>query len=73
LVRARCRALSLRHWDIGQHGVWVAWSQPTAAAMPPGTRKTTADVAERRYRDDRAAAALLPLRAQPAAAHPHAA
>ena len=22
LVRARCLALSLRHWDIGQHGVW---------------------------------------------------
>jgi hypothetical protein len=22
LVRAACLALSLRHWDIGQHGVW---------------------------------------------------
>jgi hypothetical protein len=22
LVRAQCLALSLRHWDIGQHGVW---------------------------------------------------
>ena len=22
LVRAECLALSLRHWDIGQHGVW---------------------------------------------------
>jgi hypothetical protein len=22
LVRARCLALSLRYWDIGQHGVW---------------------------------------------------
>ena len=22
LVRAGCLALSLRHWDIGQHGVW---------------------------------------------------
>ena len=21
-VRAQCLALSLRHWDIGQHGVW---------------------------------------------------
>ena len=21
-VRARCLELSLRHWDIGQHGVW---------------------------------------------------
>jgi hypothetical protein len=21
-VRAECLALSLRHWDIGQHGVW---------------------------------------------------
>jgi hypothetical protein len=22
VVRAECLALSLRHWDIGQHGVW---------------------------------------------------
>jgi hypothetical protein len=22
LVRAQCLELSLRHWDIGQHGVW---------------------------------------------------
>src|SRR5437899_2094878 len=22
LVRAQCLALSLQHWDIGQHGVW---------------------------------------------------
>lgn len=22
LVRAQCLALSLRHWEIGQHGVW---------------------------------------------------
>jgi hypothetical protein len=22
LVRADCLALSLRHWDVGQHGVW---------------------------------------------------
>jgi WhiB family redox-sensing transcriptional regulator len=21
-VRAQCLALSLRHWDIGQHGIW---------------------------------------------------
>jgi transcription factor WhiB len=21
-VRAQCLTLSLRHWDIGQHGVW---------------------------------------------------
>ena len=21
-VRAQCLAMSLRHWDIGQHGVW---------------------------------------------------
>ena len=27
-VRAQCLALSLRHWDIGQHGVWAAWSPP---------------------------------------------
>jgi hypothetical protein len=22
LVRDQCLALSLRHWDIGQHGIW---------------------------------------------------
>jgi transcription factor WhiB len=22
LVRAECLALSLRHWDVGQHGIW---------------------------------------------------
>ena len=22
LVRGQCLALSLRHWDIGQHGIW---------------------------------------------------
>lgn len=22
LVRAQCLALSLRHWDVGQHGIW---------------------------------------------------
>ena len=22
LVRAQCRELSLRHWEIGQHGIW---------------------------------------------------
>ena len=22
LVRVQCLALSLRHWDIGQHGIW---------------------------------------------------
>jgi hypothetical protein len=30
LVRAPCLALSLRYWDIGQHGVWEAWSPPNA-------------------------------------------
>ena len=29
-VRAQCLAVSLRYWDIGQHGVWGAWSRPSA-------------------------------------------
>jgi len=27
-VRAQCLAVSLRYWDIGQHGVRAVWSQP---------------------------------------------
>jgi hypothetical protein len=30
LVRTRCLALSLQHWDIGKHGVWGGWWQPNA-------------------------------------------
>ena len=39
LVRARCRALSLRHWDIGQHGVWGGLVAADRAAAPPGTHR----------------------------------
>jgi Transcription factor WhiB len=33
LVRARCLALSLRHWDIGQHGVWGGLVTAERAAL----------------------------------------
>ena len=44
-VRAECLELSLRHWDIGQHGVWgglvvaerVALRGSGSARAPPGT------------------------------------
>jgi WhiB family transcriptional regulator, redox-sensing transcriptional regulator len=32
-VRAQCLALSLRHWDIGQHGVWGGLVPPERAAL----------------------------------------
>jgi hypothetical protein len=44
LVRTQCLELSLRHWDIGQHGVWAGLVPADRAAMrrrkhghnPPG-------------------------------------
>jgi Transcription factor WhiB len=33
LVRAECLALSLRHWDIGQHGVWGGLVAAERAAL----------------------------------------
>jgi phenylpyruvate tautomerase PptA (4-oxalocrotonate tautomerase family) len=36
LVRARCLALSLRHWDIGQHGVWGGLVAAERAALRRG-------------------------------------
>ncbi len=33
LVRAQCLALSLRHWDIGQHGVWGGLVAADRAAL----------------------------------------
>ena len=32
-VRAQCLALSLRHWDIGQHGVWGGLIAPDRAQL----------------------------------------
>ena len=32
-VRAECLALSLRHWDIGQHGVWGGLVAAERAAL----------------------------------------
>ena len=28
-VRTECLGLSLRHWQVGQHGVWAALSRPS--------------------------------------------
>jgi Transcription factor WhiB len=33
VVRAECMALSLRHWDIGQHGVWGGLVAAERAAL----------------------------------------
>ena len=39
VVRAECLALSLRHWDIGQHGVWGGLvAAERAACRAAGTR-----------------------------------
>ena len=40
LVRAECLVLSLRHWDIGQHGVWGGLVAAERAALP-GRRHAT--------------------------------
>ncbi len=32
-VRARCLAMSLRYWDIGQHGVWGGLVSAGRAAL----------------------------------------
>jgi hypothetical protein len=32
-VRAECLALSLRHWEIGQHGVWGGLVAAERAAL----------------------------------------
>jgi WhiB family transcriptional regulator, redox-sensing transcriptional regulator len=36
-VRAQCLMLSLRHWDIGQHGVWGGLVAAERAALRRGT------------------------------------
>ena len=36
LVRAECLALWLRHWDIGQHGVWSGLVAAERAALRCG-------------------------------------
>jgi hypothetical protein len=33
MVRSQCLALSLRHWDIGQHGVWGGLVAAERAAL----------------------------------------
>ncbi len=48
LVRGQCLALALRHWDIGQHGVWGGLvaadrAQLRAVAGQRGHRPTDAD------------------------------
>ncbi len=56
LVRAQCLELSLRHWDIGQHGVWgglvAADRAPLRYRLPADHRGPHHD---RRFRNDRAA------------------
>jgi transcription factor WhiB len=43
VVRAECLALSLRHWDIGQHGVWGGLvAAERAACRAVGTRPCSA-------------------------------
>jgi hypothetical protein len=37
LVRGHCLTLSLRRWDIGQHGVWGGLVAADRAAAPPST------------------------------------
>jgi Transcription factor WhiB len=34
LVRAECLEVSLRHWEIGQHGVWGGLVAAERAALP---------------------------------------
>jgi hypothetical protein len=36
LVRAECLKLSLRHWDIGQHGIWSGLVAAERAALRRG-------------------------------------
>ena len=40
LVRAECLALSLRHWDIGQHGVWGGLVAAERATLRRGRTRT---------------------------------
>lgn len=40
LVRAPCLALSLRHWDNGQHGVWGGLVAAERAALRRGRTRT---------------------------------
>ena len=62
LVRAECLALSLRHWDIGQHGVWGALVAAERAALYR-RRHTTAAGSRRQDRQ---------LSESPGAGHPRA-
>jgi len=39
-VRAECLALSLRHWEIGQHGVWGGLVAGERAALPRARHAT---------------------------------
>ena len=52
-VRAQCLELSLRHWDIGQHGVWGGLAATDRADLRRRLPRTSQD---RRARNDRAAA-----------------
>ena len=49
LVRAECLALSLRHWDIGQHGVWGGLVAAERAALPRRRHATVPRTSPDRY------------------------
>lgn len=48
-VRAQCLALSLRHWDIGQHGVWGGLVAAERAALRRLVRVNLAAPASRSH------------------------
>lgn len=50
LVRAQCLALSLRHWDIGQYGVWGGLVAAERAAL---RRRVNANVTREGGRRER--------------------
>ena len=55
-VRVQCLALSLRHWDIGQHGVWGGLVAAERAALRP--RPAGADLTDGAKTTDRDLCAL---------------
>jgi hypothetical protein len=49
LVRTQCLALSLRHWDTGQHGVWGGLVAAERAALRRGKQTGLTCVAPTRH------------------------
>jgi hypothetical protein len=65
-VRAQCLELSLRYWDIGQHGVWGGLVATDRAPAPPVARRPPRTPPDRPVRHDRPAA-IPPRTAAPGA------